>query len=30
MGHMFRVVFVLTLRAEIAAQTRPIIVSCQH
>jgi hypothetical protein len=29
-GSPFRVVFVLALRAEIVAQTRPIIVSCRH
>jgi hypothetical protein len=29
-GSHFRVVFVLALRAEIVAQTRPIIVSCRH
>jgi hypothetical protein len=30
MGHFFHVVFILTLRVEITAQTRPIIVSCRH
>jgi ABC-type microcin C transport system permease subunit YejE len=31
MGHpIFRVVFVLALRAEITAQTRPAIVSYRH
>jgi hypothetical protein len=29
-GSYFRVVFVLALRAEIVAQTRPIIVLCRH
>jgi hypothetical protein len=29
-GPLFRIVFVLALRVEIAAQTRVIIVSCRH